>query len=152
MNSVNWLDMAPWIAIAVTLILSIIIPLLTQIVNNSFQLKQKELEQKKQLVESRVKVYCDFSKNVGACIAHADAEALRLAGSSIQNMYFFMPEEKWNELDELYSLIRRHEWAAAEPLLIKLTKIASKLLNEETNSERKRIPHCTILKRKHQES
>ena len=39
----EWKDLAPWIAIAVTLILSILVPLFTQIANNKHQRKmQKE--------------------------------------------------------------------------------------------------------------
>lgn len=37
-------NLAPWIAIVVTSILSILVSLFTQIANNRFQLKMKEIE------------------------------------------------------------------------------------------------------------
>lgn len=42
----EWKDLAPWIAIAITLALSILVPLFTQIANNRFQLKlEKQREE-----------------------------------------------------------------------------------------------------------
>lgn len=47
----DWKDLAPWLALAITLALSILVPLFTQIANNKFQLKMyKEQNNKKILL------------------------------------------------------------------------------------------------------
>lgn len=130
MTTKSWFDMAPWIAIAITLILSIIIPFLTQITNNRFQLRIKRMEEKNNLYTTKVNAFIDFVKNVGACIACSDASSMQLAGSSIQNMFLFMPEENWADLDLLYSCLRKCEWDKAEMLLNSLSKEASKILDQ----------------------
>ena len=131
MREMNWFDMAPWIAIALTLILSIVTPLLTQVANNKFQLKQQKLKDNQTKLEEKYKVYKEFAECVGSCISYATAEKAQDAGASIQRMYFFIPEEYWKDLDELFSLLRKKEWDKAEVLLKELSRTAAKLLNEQ---------------------
>lgn len=131
MNNPSWFDMAPWIAIAVTLILSVVIPLLTQIANNRFQLKLKQLEVKNKLSENKLSAFSEFAQNVGACIACADAERMQQAGSSIQKMVLFLPEENWGALEQLYYFVRKCEWDKAETVMNGLSKVASRIMNEK---------------------
>lgn len=137
MKDLSWFEMAPWIAIAITLILSIVIPFLTQIVNNKFQLKQQRQQRKDAQYDIKYKVFSDFTSNVGACIAHADVESVHAAGASVQCMYLFMPEENWHSLDLLYSQLRAHKWEEAEEEMKFLAKAASKLLNETQQNRKK---------------
>ena len=136
MKSLSWIDVAPWITIAITLILSIIIPLLTQIANNRFQLKLKRIEEKNDLFSAKKEAFSDFVKNVGACIAYASEDSLQSAGASIQEMYLFMPEEDWSDLDYLYHFIRKHDWDTAETYANRLSKEASALLNKQPDKKR----------------
>lgn len=131
MKEMNWFDMAPWIAIALTLILSIITPLLTQIANNKFHLKQQKLKDNQTKQEEKYKVYKEFAECVGSCISYATAEKVQAAGASIQKMYFFIPEEHWKDLDALFSLLRKKEWDKAEVLMKDLSRTAASLLNEQ---------------------
>ncbi len=125
----KWTELAPWIAIAITLILSIITPLLTQIANNRFILKQNEQAHKNKIESERALIYYSFAEEVGSCIAYADIEKVHSAGAAIQKMYLVMPEEHWNALDSLYSYLRKSKWDAAEEELKDLCKIASKIMN-----------------------
>ena len=103
-------DLAPWIAIAITLALSIMVPLFTQIANNRFQLKLKRIEKENYDANRRVAAFDEFFCNVGGCVLHAERENICQAGASIQRLYPFLPEELWRSLDELYMLIKKHEW------------------------------------------
>lgn len=119
--------LAPWIAIAITLALSILVPLFTQIANNRFQYKKakqehefaKEDEQRK----NRVKAYENFLMSVGGAIEYRNAEALRAAGSSIGQIYLYVPEELYEKLDALFNSIRKYEWDIAEKRYLELTKL-----------------------------
>ena len=135
MREMNWFDMAPWIAIAITLILSIVTPLLTQIANNRFQLKQQKLKDNQTKFEEKYNVYKEFAECVGSCISFASAEKAQDAGASIQKMYFFIPEEHWKDLDDLFSLLKKKEWDKAEVLMKELSRTSAKLLNEEQRTQ-----------------
>ena len=122
-------QLAPWIAIAFTLALSILVPLFTQIANNNFQLelqKRKEDNERKNIVyEEKRGIYADFLRNVGGCIVFVTKENLDAAGASIQKMYLVCPQEWWSELDELYTYVRNAEWGKAEAVLKKLNKLVA---------------------------
>ncbi len=126
----NWKELAPWITIAITLILSIITPLLTQIANNRFKIKQNKQEQKNKIERDKVHTYYEFAENVGACVAFSDYEEVKSAGAVIQKMYLIMPETYWEQLDNLYSLIRKHDWDEAEIVLRELCKAAATIITE----------------------
>ena len=56
----EWKDLAPWIAIAFTLALSILVPLFTQIANNHHQRKMRDDEIKYEEANKKKTVYEDF--------------------------------------------------------------------------------------------
>ena len=120
-------NLTPWIAIAITLALSILVPLFTQIANNRFQHKKakqehrfaKEDEQRK----NRTKAYENFLMNVGAAIEYRNGDALRAAGSSIGQIYLYVPKELYEKLDALFRCIRKYDWDSAEVRFFELTKL-----------------------------
>ena len=74
----TWETLAPWIAIAFTLALSILVPLFTQIANNRFQLRMQknrdEQNRRNSVFEEKRRIYSDFLNNVGANIAYSTKE------------------------------------------------------------------------------
>ncbi len=137
-------ELAPWIAIAFTLALSILVPLFTQIANNRFQLKmqknKEEQDRRNKALDEKRSIYADFLHNVGASITYSTKDNLDIAGASIQKMYLVCPQEWWKDLDELYSYVRKYEWGKAENKLKELNKLVAKeyLLDIQKNEEDKR--------------
>lgn len=137
-------ELAPWIAIAFTLALSILVPLFTQIANNRFQLKmqknKEEQDRRNKALDEKRSIYSDFLHNVGASITYSTKDNLDIAGASIQKMYLVCPQEWWKDLDELYSYVRKYEWGNAENKLKELNKLVAKeyLLDTQKNEEDKR--------------
>ena len=129
----EWNDLAPWITIAITLALSILVPLFTQIANNSHQRKMQREKMEYEQKQKRIVVYEDFLKNVGAAITEASKENLALAGASVANMYIFVPTGWWNDLDELQNHLMHYKWDAAETIFKKL----SRLIAEELQTGRR---------------
>ena len=123
-------ELAPWIAITITLALSILVPVFTQIANNKFQLelqKRKEAnERKNMLYEEKRKIYTDFLQNVGACVSYSTKDNIDVAGASIQRMYLVCPEEWWPDIDMLFFYVRKLELGNAEVVLKKLNKLIAK--------------------------
>lgn len=123
----EWKDLAPWIAIAVTLILSILVPLFTQIANNRFQskkLKQEhELDIKEKNYQKCIEAYENFLKDVGAAIEYRSEDVQRKTGSSIGQLYLYVPSEIHKKLDALYTDIRKYHWEEAESKYFELAKL-----------------------------
>ena len=126
-------NLAPWIAIAITLALSILVPLFTQIANNRFKYKKakqehqfaKEDEQRK----NRVQAYENFLMSVGAAIEYRNGDALRAAGSSIGQIYLYVPNDYYEKLDALFNDIRSYKWDKAQAEYLELAKL---ICNENT--------------------
>lgn len=123
-------DLAPWIAIAFTLALSILVPLFTQIANNRHQRKMQREKLQYEEKQKKVLAYEEFLLYVGASIAHATKENLPLAGSSIEKMYIYSPSEWWDDLDSLSECIRHTEFGKAAEIMKKLSRLISKELSK----------------------
>lgn len=125
----EWKDLAPWIAIAFTLALSILVPLFTQMVNNNHQRKmlKEKLEYEKH--QEKEKVYREFLKKVGGAIFCATQDSLIEAGASMYQVYLFSPSEWWADLDKLTELIKNYQWEMARETMQRLSRLISEELN-----------------------
>ena len=56
----EWKDLAPWIAIAITLALSILVPFFTQIANNKHQRKMQKEKLEFEQSQNKIKVFQNF--------------------------------------------------------------------------------------------
>ena len=126
----EWKDLAPWIAIAVTLILSILVPLFTQIANNKHQRKMQREKFEYGEKQKKFLAYENFLVSVGAAVAYATKENLSSAGSSISIMYIYSPPEWWTDLDLLSYAIGHSEWKKAEDIMKKLNRLVSEELKK----------------------
>ena len=127
----DWKDLAPWIAIAVTLILSILVPLFTQIANNAHQRRMQREKIEYEKAQEKEIVYKSFLQNVGAVITCASSETLKTAGLNMYQMYLYSPSEWWDDLDKLAVYIRKYEWEQAERIFQKLSKLISEDLKDK---------------------
>ena len=100
-------DLAPWIAIAFTLALSILVPLFTQIANNRHQRKMQREKFEYEQKQKKIIAYENFMKEVGAVITMHNNENWPAAGARITLMYMYAPKE-W--MDDLDSLFREMNW------------------------------------------
>ncbi len=110
-------DLAPWIAIAITLALSILVPLFTQIANNRHQRKLQQEQFEREQKQKKIIVYEEFLKNVGSAIVSATNDNLSQAGSSIYQMYIYAPKEWREKLDMLYKFMDNSKWDEATMML-----------------------------------
>lgn len=119
-------DMAPWLALSVTLALSILVPLFTQIANNRFQLKLKREEIKRLKSEEKSRAYASFLEDVGACVLYAQNHTTEKAGASVQRLYLYVPESMWPKLDELYTQMKAFKWNEAVVTMQEISKFLAK--------------------------
>ncbi len=121
--------LAPWVAIAVTLILSILVPVFSQIANNRFQLKKarqdRMLDEEKEKLSKKTEAYERFLTDVGAAVEYQSKENLQVAGASIGRLYLYVPDEWHKQLDTLFHSIREYKWGEAEKLFLELSKMVA---------------------------
>ncbi len=124
----TWENLAPWIAIAFTLALSILVPLFTQIANNRHQRKMQK-EQREYEQSQRKRQVCEtFLTTMGAfVISRHDFDK---AGASLYEMYVYSPNEWHTELDRLSWLLNKHQFDQARDVLENLAKKISADLNK----------------------
>lgn len=131
----NWTNVAQWIAIALTLIISIISPIITAYINNTFQLKMADRNAKNKEIENyylRKRAVIDsFVATTGKCLFHATTDSLQACGESFYSIYIYVPSSLWNEIDDLLVFIRAHEFEKAQSHFAKLSKSLSDLLERE---------------------
>ena len=128
----EWKDLAPWIAIAITLVLSILVPLFTQMANNAHQRKMQKEKLEYEKLQEKEKAYKEFLQNVGATVVlagYASDSARNNAGASLHKLYLYAPSEWWGYLDSLSTAIKEFEWAQAKAIMEKLSKLIAQELN-----------------------
>ena len=124
----TWENLAPWIAIAFTLALSILVPLFTQIANNRHQRKLQKEQREYEQSQRKRQVYEKFLTTMGAVvISRIDFDK---ACASLYEMYVYSPSEWRNELDSLSLLLDESHFPQARKALEKLAKKISDDLNK----------------------
>lgn len=130
----EWKDLAPWIAIAFTLALSILVPLFTQIANNRHQRMMQREKVKNEQKQLKIKAYTEFLLDVGAIVtisSYAGDDHVTKAGASLHQLYLYAPSAWWGDLDLLASYIENTQWNQAMQIMQKL----SHLIGEEIGKE-----------------
>jgi len=127
-------DLAPWIAIAFTLALSILVPLFTQIVNNRHQRKMQQEKFEYAKKQKRIRAYENFLSDVGGLITadgSINQEALSKAGAAVHQLYIYSPIEWYDDLDYLTTLIMKYDWGRAKDIVQKISRLISEELNKK---------------------
>lgn len=130
----EWKDLAPWIAIAVTLILSILVPLFTQIANNNHQRKMQREKIEYEKSQEKENIYKKFLLEVGAVVTtagYSSKEMIEKAGASLHQLYIYAPSEWWNDLDFLSNYIKDFEWEQAKPIMEKLSRLIAEEIKKD---------------------
>lgn len=128
----EWKDLAQWIAIAFTLALSILVPLFTQIANNNHQRRMQREKIEYEEKQKKTKAYEAFLADIGAIVTaatFAEGKDFTKAGSSLYQIYIYVPSEWHLELDHLSTLIKQFKWDEARCVVQELSRLISKELN-----------------------
>lgn len=126
-------DLAPWIAIAVTLILSILVPLFTQIANNSHQRKMQREKFEHEEQQKKTKVFEAFLSEVGGLITargFVQKEQLTKSGAALHQLYIYAPEEWCDDLNKLMEYMMDFRWDDAKSIVQKLDRLISEELKK----------------------
>ena len=124
-------DIAQWIAIAVTLIISVLVPLLTQIANNKHQEKMQKAKLEREKEQEKELAYREFLSEVNTMLAlsgYSDRDNIAKAGASVGKLYMFAPADWWNDIDELATNIKEFNYDEVRRIMFRLSpKIVDEL-------------------------
>ena len=126
----EWKDLAPWIAIAFTLALSILVPLFTQIANNNHQRKMQREKIEYEENQKKTKAFEAFLLDVGGAVVCRSTDNLEKAGSSLFRLYVYAPEKWLNDLDALADSMRKGETGNASVLMQKIARLIADEINK----------------------
>lgn len=129
----EWKDLAPWIAIAFTLALSILVPLFTQIANNNHQRKMQREKMDYEQRQKKIRIYETFLSDVGGLVTakgYVEKEQLIKSGAALHQLYVYAPTEWYNDLDELMEYMMMFKWNEAKPIIQKFSRIISEEINK----------------------
>lgn len=127
----NIKDLAPWIAISITLALSILVPLFTQIANNKHQRKMMREQYEHEERQKKREVFEAFLSEVGGAItarANMNREKFIDAGSALHRLYIYAPTEWYDDLDKITECISTYEWDKARALVQKMSRLIAEEL------------------------
>jgi len=127
-------DLAPWIAIAITLALSILVPLFTQIANNRHQRKIIREKYEREEKEKKTLVFESFMTEVGGVITakgYIHNGQLSAAGGALHRMYAYAPNEWFEDLDRLAESISRFDWEESRRIAQKLCHLITIEINKQ---------------------
>ena len=130
----TWETLAPWIAIAFTLALSILVPLFTQIANNNHQRKMQREKFEYEENQKKTQVFEAFLADVGGAITargYVETESLLRAGAALHQLYIYVPSEWYDDLDNLTEYITNFKWSEARELNQKIVRLISEELNKK---------------------
>ena len=129
----EWKDLAPWLAISITLAISILVPLFTQIANNNHQRKMQREKLEYEQKRKKTKTFETYLADVGGTITargYVEKEALSQAGAALHQLYIYVPIEWYEDLDKLTELISNFQWGEARELNQKISRLISEELNK----------------------
>ena len=135
----EWKDLAPWIAIAITLALSILVPLFTQMANNSHQRKMQKEKLDYEKAQEKEKIYKEFLLKVGDVVTVAEynkPEKVGQASAVLYQMYIYVPQKWWKDLDALLSCLNYFKWEQANPIMLRLSKLIAEELNKNKDNQK----------------
>lgn len=124
----EWGELTPWITISITLAISILVPLFTQIANNCHQRKMQKDTFRHEENQARTYAFEMFPSDVGGVITakgHVEKESLFQAGAALHKLYVYAPSEWFDDLDLLTKYIMEYKWEEARLRIQKLSCLIS---------------------------
>ena len=130
-ESIDSSTIAAFAALMVSIIGTIIGPIVTTMLTNRHQLKLRKLDIRQKNIEAyeerRFLAINTFIAKAGKCLAFQNVESVTEFGEAFHCIYQYVPTNLWNDLDEFYADITAQYWVNARikypPITHKLAEI-----------------------------
>lgn len=128
----DWSATAAWIALIISVAGTVIGPIVTAVLTNRHQLKIYKLESKQKEYDDKINSIRNCISGIGSVLANPSADNLAFFGKSFPIAYSFLPQEKWNLLDEFFLAITRSQFPFAKELSPEIIHLLNDLLTEQS--------------------
>ena len=120
---------------AIIAICALVSPIATTLINNHHQKSMKKLEyqeqEKQRKIERKREIYEDYVRAAGACIQHANPEALLEFGRHSAQILCYVPDDLIDDIQQLEKLVfdgnRRPSQQQLDVVVVKLRPLLQEL-------------------------
>lgn len=130
----DWSATAAWIALAISIIGTIVSPIITSVITNRHQLELRKMDIEQRAVEQynkqRFLAIDSFISKAGRCLAHPTTDNAREFGDCFHNIYPYVSCDLWDKLDKLYSAVISNNWSTAKDLHPEIIHALAEILKE----------------------
>lgn len=99
---VDWNATAAWIALIISVVGTVIGPIVTASLNNTHQLKMYDIQRTQKRMDERECLFKAAIASVGAATGELTPETLTGLGRDLHNVYAFIPFKDWKSLDSFF--------------------------------------------------
>ena len=121
------MELVAFIVSIITAASTVIVPIVTTVINNRHTTKMKRLEL---FAEKRIETVNRYVSDVGRFITARKYDDEGTMGSSLGSIYLYVPEDIWPALDDLYQKLIKCDFDSALALF---PDVAKKLTASVTN-------------------
>lgn len=115
-NQMDASALAAWIA----LIVAIISPILTAIINNHHQTKMKKIEMS---TASKLKIIEDYLSSTGQVIYHHDNPDIEAYSTTVGKIFSASPQDLWGKISALDENIYSYNWEEAHSQFLEISQV-----------------------------
>lgn len=134
MQPIDWSATAAWIALVISVVGTIAGPVITAIITNNHQLKLRELNIKQSTLntyeQNRFNAINTFIAKTSRCLSYLDENSVMDLGEAYHCIYQYVPDDFWDDLDELYATFIAYKWDKAKELYPPIVRRLSAILKE----------------------
>lgn len=133
MSAIDWSATAAWIALIISVVGTVVGPIVTALINNCHQRKMFVLQQSAAKASERERIIRAAVSNTGAVLSSGTIEAQTDFGRAYYAAYPFVSSEHWPTLDSFYFDVAHGKYESAfeklptvESLFLSAIQIESK--------------------------
>lgn len=129
-NNLDWSATAAWIALAISIVGTIVGPIVTTILTNRHQLKIHQMQALDRANTEKDQIIRDCISSIGSCIAYGNNDNIISCGKCFPKIYSYVPLEKWPLLDSFYQALAEHNGDALAEMYPEIIHLLASLLIE----------------------
>lgn len=130
-NNTDWSATAAWIALAISIIGTIVGPIMTTILTNRHQLKIYQMESRDKAQAEKNQIIRDCISNIGSCVSYGNVDNIISCGKYFHNVYAYVPQEKWPLFDSFYQALIEQNGDTLTEMCPEIIHLLASLLTEE---------------------
>lgn len=128
---IDWSATAAWIALIISVVGTIVGPIVTALINNAHQTKLYILESTSKEKSEKDTIIRECISGIGKVLSFSSSTNIEQFGQTFHACYAYVPTDKWHLLDNFYSDIIDEDYDSAQNKLSDIIHLLSEILKEK---------------------